>query len=135
MTEMVSGAKIVFLSAMWCICCSVYAEDEECINLLNHEKEYHKEIPIKIDSTMTLVAMKVDCATKTVTFVKQLNITLYQLQTGYQHRRQQKHLNVHCHNEGLPTVGWSAIEYVYEKNMQLLVRLEANPELCAHLLK
>lgn len=109
---------------------TAHAESQQCNELLQLEKEYSRKLPNKIDEVTTLVELSVNCETKIVKYVKHLSVDGGLLAKGFKKRKQRHYLNLHCNKEGLATNGWTARDYIYDKHMNLLIKLEANPNMC-----
>jgi hypothetical protein len=107
------------------------AKSESCQGLLEFEKEVNKSLPRKIDQATRLIQVKVNCATKTVVYVKQVTVDVELWNAGWEERQQKGHTNLHCNKEGLASTGnWNAIDTVLDKDYQYLITLTTLPEDC-----
>jgi hypothetical protein len=107
-----------------------FAQDFACAELLKVEKEFSAKLPIQIDEVTTLVEVGVNCTTKIVKYVKHLSVNRNQLVSGFAKRKQRQHINLHCNSQGLATKGWAAMDYIYDSELSLVVKLETQPSMC-----
>lgn len=111
--------------------CPVFAvESSMCREFLLLETDISKKLPMKVDEITTLVEFAVNCETKIVKYVKHLSVGGSALASGFADRKQRQYLNLHCNKEGLATLGWTSIDNIYDKDMNLIMRLIAAPENC-----
>lgn len=109
---------------------AAWGQGSSCQELLKMEKEFSRKLPMTVDEVTTLVELSVNCETKIVKYVKHLSVDGTTLAKGFAERKQRQYLNLHCNKNGLATHGWTATDYVYDKNMDLLMKLVATPQNC-----
>ena len=119
---------IISLAALITFPC--LAQDSECNELLKLEKQFAAKLPMQIDEATTLVEVSVNCTTRIVKYVKHLSVGTDQLATGFAQRKQRQHANLHCNSKGLATNGWTAVDYIYDNQLSLAVKLETHPSMC-----
>jgi hypothetical protein len=108
-----------------------YAQDQECMDFIAAEKVYANKLPIQIDEITTVVQLTVNCSTKIVKYVKRVEASSDDMAEGFRYRKQRQHLNLHCNNQGIASLGWTVWDYIYDRDMQLLMKLEATPAMCS----
>lgn len=107
-----------------------YASEVQCDELLTFEKEMSSKLPLQVDEVTQVVEVRVNCELKSVTYIKHLSVDKDELAIGVADRKQRQYINLHCNNEGLARSGWHVNDYIYDKNLELLMKLKANPEDC-----
>ena len=122
--------RTFIIIALLSITALAQAQEPQCTELLQLEREYAKKLPLQIDEATTLVELSVNCTTKIVKYVKHLSVSGDMLAAGFRDRKQRQYLNLHCNKQGLAASGWTARDYIYDKNMQLLMKMEATPGMC-----
>jgi len=122
--------KSIFVFLLLCFTVTGHAQEYSCNSFLEFEKEYSTKLPMKIDAVTTLVELSVNCETKIVKYVKHLSVSAEALAKGFAQRKQRQYLNVHCNKQGHASYGWSSIDYVYDKDVSLVMKLEASPHMC-----
>lgn len=106
------------------------AEDAMCRDFLQMETDMSKKLPMKVDEITTLVEFAVNCETKIVKYVKHLSVDGSALANGFVDRKQRQYVNLHCNRVGLATLGWTSTDYVYDRDLNLIMKLIATPESC-----
>jgi hypothetical protein len=106
------------------------AEDSQCSVLLEQERDLAAKLPVQIDEVTRLVEFSVNCETKVIKFVRHLSVKAQDLPVGVQERKQRQYRNIQCNREGVATHGWTALDYTYDKELQLVTKLIVSPVDC-----
>lgn len=101
-----------------------------CKELLKLEKKMAKSLPKKISNVTTVVEMSVNCDTKVVKYVKHMTTPKSIFPKGMVERKQRQHTNLHCNKVGLATNGWTALDQVFDVNLDLVMELITRPSDC-----
>ncbi len=123
--------KALLVILLLCFANLGFAQEYSCSSFLEIEKDFSERLPMKVDEITTLVEFSVNCETKIVKYIKHLSVERSSLASGFQQRKQRQYLNVHCNKQGLASHGWSSADFVYDRNMGLMLELKATPALCA----
>ena len=108
----------------------VWGQDYTCEEMLAVEKDFSQKLPLQVDDVTTLVEVSVNCETKVVKYVKHIAVKGNVLDDGFQERKQRQYLNLHCNKQGFARFGWTAMDFIYDMDMNLIMQLRASPESC-----
>lgn len=122
--------KKALISTMLITSMTAHASDDQCNQLVALERDMGKKLPVQIDEVTTVVELSVNCTTRVVKFVKHLSISGDELEEGFKERKQRQYVNLQCNRQGLATKGWASTDYIYDKNLVLLMNLKATPAMC-----
>lgn len=104
---------------------------EACQILEAIAAETNAALPRPIDEVTELIQIRVNCALRSVAYVKRLIVTADLLAFGWQERKQVQHTQLHCNLDGLASVGgWTAIDYFYGPDYAYLATLRTTPQDC-----
>jgi len=105
--------------------------DNACNTYLKIEKDFSKKTPMKIDSATELTQLRVNCSTKSLNYIKRIIIKDVVLAKGWEIRKQRQHTLMHCNKAGLAsTIGWTAIDTIYDEDYKYLTTLITKPTDC-----
>jgi hypothetical protein len=104
---------------------------EGCVELQKVEAETNRTLPRPIDNATEFVNVRVNCDTKTVVYTKKILVDVSLLPRGWEVRKQRQHSQLHCNQQGLASVGgWTAVDNIYDSNMNFLAALVTEPTDC-----
>lgn len=101
-----------------------------CSEALAMEDYFAKQLPMQVDEVTTVVEVSVNCTNRSIKYVKHLSIPVNILAEGFADRKQRQHNNIHCNGQGLARAGWTALDYVFDSDMTLIMKLKTTPEKC-----
>lgn len=122
--------KLLALQIFFLASSFAFAEDSECTGFLALEKDMARKLPMQVDEATTVVEFSVNCMTRTIKYVKHLSVPVSTLAEGFEQRKQRQYINLHCNQQGLATMGWTSRDYIYDKDLVLVMKLEATPSMC-----
>ncbi|MFV0360983.1 hypothetical protein [Tropicimonas sp.] len=117
----------VFLS----LALSAAAMAGDCDEALRFEEEINRTLPRDIDAATELVQVRVNCATRTLSYIKRIFLFPDEMAPGWQERKQRQFVQLHCNARGLASVqGWTVRDEVFDPDYNHLVTLRAAPADC-----
>jgi len=106
--------------------------DENCEAFQHLAKEWNLELPQMIDEATQLTMVTVNCETKTISNLKTLLVDSDLLADGWQARKQEQHMQLHCNLDGLASnIGWTARDQLSDSQGRWLVTLVTTPADCS----
>ena len=106
------------------------AQSPECVQLKQLESSLLANLPVSVDELTDLVGLNVNCDQREVHFVKHLRVPASALEEGIEATKQQQYRSLHCNNNGFATRGWTARDYIYDNQLELVMSLRATPRMC-----
>ena len=129
-----NATRVILSSIFLMILSSQASADEEtqlCKVFKDSAVQINKTLPSKADHATENSQFVVNCATKTVLWVKRLLVDHNKFQSGRQERQLVKHHQLHCNKVGLASQhGWTARTRLHQTNYNYLMTIETTPQNC-----
>lgn len=107
-----------------------FAQDIECQQLKALEQDLLLNLPVTVDEVTSLVGLHVNCTAREIQFVKRLTVSARELDKKVVARKQAQYVALHCNRDGFALKGWTTRDYIYDRDLLLVMELHASPDKC-----